>query len=143
MVILDPYGTTFNAVGVFGLAFHLLFRSWSTYCALKQWKGIFLRGRMLFWKYIKVKLYQSVPQTETKKIGLFSWLWVPICYSIDYFFTGLQVETLEPSDIVIQLYIALKLLWFSIPRYNFLSNSKLDFKISTKQIWIEVTYPCT
>ena len=27
MVILDPYGMTFDAVGVFGLAFHLLFRS--------------------------------------------------------------------------------------------------------------------
>ena len=32
MVILDPYGMTFDAVGVFVLAFHLLFRSWSTYC---------------------------------------------------------------------------------------------------------------
>ena len=27
MVILDPYGMTFDAVGVFGLAFHLLFKS--------------------------------------------------------------------------------------------------------------------
>ena len=27
MVILDPYGITFGAVGVFGLAFQLLFRS--------------------------------------------------------------------------------------------------------------------
>ena len=32
MVVLDPYGMTFDAVGVFGLAPHLLFRSWSTYC---------------------------------------------------------------------------------------------------------------
>ena len=32
VVILDPYFMTFDAVGVFGLAFHLLFRSWSTYC---------------------------------------------------------------------------------------------------------------
>ena len=32
MVILDPYGMTFDAVGVFGLAFHLLFKSLSTYC---------------------------------------------------------------------------------------------------------------
>ena len=32
IVILDPYGMTFYAVGVFGLAFYLLFRSWSTYC---------------------------------------------------------------------------------------------------------------
>ena len=32
MVILDSYGMTFDAVGVFGLAFHILFRSWSTYC---------------------------------------------------------------------------------------------------------------
>ena len=27
MVILDPYGMTFDAVGVFGLAFHLSFKS--------------------------------------------------------------------------------------------------------------------
>ena len=27
MVILDPYGMIFDAVGVFGLAFHLLFKS--------------------------------------------------------------------------------------------------------------------
>ena len=33
MVILDPYGITFNAVGVFGLDFHLLFKSGSLYCA--------------------------------------------------------------------------------------------------------------
>ena len=32
MVILDPYGMTFDALGVYGLAFYLLFRSWSTYC---------------------------------------------------------------------------------------------------------------
>ena len=34
MMILDPYGMIFDAVGVFGLAFHLLFKSWSTYCGL-------------------------------------------------------------------------------------------------------------
>ena len=28
MVILDPYGMNFDAVGVFVLAFYLLFRSW-------------------------------------------------------------------------------------------------------------------
>ena len=33
MGILVPYGITFDAVGVFGLAFHLLFKSCSTYCA--------------------------------------------------------------------------------------------------------------
>ena len=33
MVILDPYGMTFKAVGVFGLAFHILFKPCSTYCA--------------------------------------------------------------------------------------------------------------
>ena len=31
MVILDPYGITFNAVGVFGLDFQLLFKSGSSY----------------------------------------------------------------------------------------------------------------
>ena len=30
MVILDPYGVTFDAVGVFGLVFRLLFKSGST-----------------------------------------------------------------------------------------------------------------
>ena len=33
MGILVPYGITFDAVGVFGQAFHLLFKSCSTYCA--------------------------------------------------------------------------------------------------------------
>ena len=42
MVILDPYGMTFDAVGVFGLAFHLLFRSWSTYCAGQKWSVIWM-----------------------------------------------------------------------------------------------------
>ena len=32
MVILDPYCMTFDDVGVFGLAFHLLFKSCSSYC---------------------------------------------------------------------------------------------------------------
>ena len=32
MVILDHYGMIFDAVGVFGLAFHLLFKSCSSYC---------------------------------------------------------------------------------------------------------------
>ena len=33
MDILVLYGITFDTVGVFGLAFHLLFKSCSTYCA--------------------------------------------------------------------------------------------------------------
>ena len=32
MVILDLYGMTFNAVGVFGPDFQLLFKSGSSYC---------------------------------------------------------------------------------------------------------------
>ena len=47
MVILDPYGMTFDAVSVFGLAFHLLFKSVSTYCGqdlfflnVPQWGGL-------------------------------------------------------------------------------------------------------
>ena len=32
MVILDPNGMTFDAVGVFGLVFWLLFKSGSSYC---------------------------------------------------------------------------------------------------------------
>ena len=34
MVILDPNGMTFDAVGVFGLVFRLLFKSGSSYCGL-------------------------------------------------------------------------------------------------------------
>ena len=33
MVILDPNGMAFDAVGVFGLVFQLLFKSGSSYCA--------------------------------------------------------------------------------------------------------------
>ena len=32
MMILDPNGMTFDAVGVFGSAFQLLFKSGSSYC---------------------------------------------------------------------------------------------------------------
>ena len=38
MVILDPYGITFDNMGVFGLAFHLLFRSLSIYCGPQQFE---------------------------------------------------------------------------------------------------------
>ena len=34
MVILDPYGMTFDAVGVFGLVSQLLFKSCSSYCGV-------------------------------------------------------------------------------------------------------------
>ena len=36
MVILDPYGMTFDAVGVFGLVFWLLFKSGSSYCDMNM-----------------------------------------------------------------------------------------------------------
>ena len=37
MVILDPYGMTFDAVGAFGLAFHFLFKSClSILCCIKK-----------------------------------------------------------------------------------------------------------
>ena len=35
MMIPDPYGITFDVVGVFGLAFQLLFKYWSTYCGFE------------------------------------------------------------------------------------------------------------
>ena len=34
MVILDTYGMSFDAVGVFSLDFWLLFKSGSSYCAM-------------------------------------------------------------------------------------------------------------
>ena len=37
MVILDPYGINFDAVGVFGLDFQLLSKSGSSYCTVKAW----------------------------------------------------------------------------------------------------------
>ena len=36
MEILDPNGVTFDAVGLFGLAFQFLFKSDSSYCAEKS-----------------------------------------------------------------------------------------------------------
>ena len=36
MLILDPFDMTFDAVGVFGLAFWLLFKSTSSYCVIGQ-----------------------------------------------------------------------------------------------------------
>ena len=36
MVILDPYGMTFDAVGVFGLVFLILSKSGSSYCVLLE-----------------------------------------------------------------------------------------------------------
>ena len=51
MVILDPYDMAFDDVGVFGLAFHLLFRSWSTYCAAK----IIFGNPNTFWKWVKLE----------------------------------------------------------------------------------------
>ena len=36
MVILDPNGMTFDAVGAFGLAFQLLFKSGSSYCVVSK-----------------------------------------------------------------------------------------------------------
>ena len=36
MLILDPFDMTFDAVGVFGLAFWLLFKSTSSYCDMTQ-----------------------------------------------------------------------------------------------------------
>jgi hypothetical protein len=45
MMILDPYGMTFDAVGVFCLAFHLLFKSSSSYfetCSVENLIKIFL-----------------------------------------------------------------------------------------------------
>ena len=38
MGILVPYGISFGAEGVFGLAFHLLFKPCSTYCVLLNLK---------------------------------------------------------------------------------------------------------
>ena len=36
MMILDPYGMTFDALGVFGLIFWLLFKSGSSYCGFDK-----------------------------------------------------------------------------------------------------------
>ena len=44
MVILDPNGMTFDAVGVFGLVFWLLFKSGSSYCDIWCWSKLLERN---------------------------------------------------------------------------------------------------
>ena len=53
MGILVPYGITFDAVGVFGLAFQLLFKSCSTYCAIISNNQQFVHKYIEFsnWKF--------------------------------------------------------------------------------------------
>ena len=48
MVILDPYGMTFDAVGVFALAFWLLFKSGLSYFEVEQK----VLKKNPFWSYI-------------------------------------------------------------------------------------------
>ena len=66
MLIIDPYGMTFDAVGVFGLAFHLLFKSCSSYYVKSffsienHWNlSIFIRlgDQLLFMKLFESKLF--------------------------------------------------------------------------------------
>ena len=44
MVILDPYGITFNAVNAFGPDFQLLFKSGSSYCVYLMNRTIHTKG---------------------------------------------------------------------------------------------------
>ena len=58
MGILVPYGIIFDAVGIFGLAFHILFKSCSTYCgAVKVW--VFWEGHKI-WKNLRRTFDKSV-----------------------------------------------------------------------------------
>ena len=50
MVILDPYGMTFDVVGVFGLVFWLLFKSGSSYCVLAVQDGKY-GAQCKLWQY--------------------------------------------------------------------------------------------
>ena len=54
MIILDHYGMTFDAVGVFGLAFHLLFRSWSTYWVIFNYIFQLMRAYDVSWASLKI-----------------------------------------------------------------------------------------
>ena len=65
MGILVPYGITFDAVGVFGLAFHLLFKPCSTYCGVKGLVICFYLG----WSGSILQFRQNII-----KVGLKSWL---------------------------------------------------------------------
>ena len=61
MVILDPYGITFNAVGVFGLDFQLLFKSGSSYCDPHM--DNIDQGPLLFtYLYQSIKISKARPQ---------------------------------------------------------------------------------
>ena len=56
MGILVPYGITFDAVGVFGLAFHLLFKFCSTYRESVKAKSKKMFYRAYFW----AKMYSQL-----------------------------------------------------------------------------------
>ena len=77
MVILDPYGITFNAVGVFGLDFQLLFKSGSSYCdylpammadAVFTWMTTFSPA-LKVWNILIQKAWTTVDT-------LLLWLWM-------------------------------------------------------------------
>ena len=54
MVILDPYGMTFDAVGVFDLAFSLSFKYSSSYCEVDL-KNIFKYWKDFYWYFFILK----------------------------------------------------------------------------------------
>ena len=51
IVILDPNGMTFDAVGVFGLVFWLLFKSGSSYCDLEPLDVPYSQNQFLGWDF--------------------------------------------------------------------------------------------
>ena len=58
MLILDPYDMTFDAVGVFGLDFWLLFKSASSYCGSAKFPGY---KESQFIKQQILRLFGSLP----------------------------------------------------------------------------------
>ena len=69
MGILVPYGITFDAVDVFGLAFQLLFKSCSTYCAVATLSEVYGEISLTFDLYAEHEEYlegggQSVYRAE-------------------------------------------------------------------------------
>ena len=65
MVILDPYGMTFDAVGVFGLVSQLSFKSCSSYCGVNHLSEMAIFS--LKWCFHFEKLMTLERENESKK----------------------------------------------------------------------------
>ena len=90
-VILDPNGMTFDAVSAFGLAFQLLFKSGSSYCALYTWNSLFLLLIVTFQFHIESFFLFFKFECPTFHMGFFHFSnWNLQCVSRWIFFLLIQ-----------------------------------------------------